>query len=218
MAKKSYFFHEFAIFWLAEKWCKEFFFPILHHLSPVIFANATVLAFVLLPSSRFNFHCYTQREPTPTQKLAQNWQLRPFATSCAKDYEGHSLLQTSFAEPPNTANSMQQCTDCGQHHRNWIATFLRVENHFLLGDTHRLVFIAVPYRKTQSTIWQRCCVPTAGVSTPHSWLLQGTRPRKILWHCKFFFFKWVTQWVHLLKRALWFTFPNGALSPVNHIG
>ena len=47
------------------------FFYILHPLSTVIFATATVLAFVLLRNSRFNFHCYTQREATPTQKSAQ---------------------------------------------------------------------------------------------------------------------------------------------------
>ena len=45
----------------------------LHPLSPVIFATATVLAFVLLHNSRFNFHCYTQREATPTQKSARKW-------------------------------------------------------------------------------------------------------------------------------------------------
>ena len=45
-----------------------FFIPILHHLSPVIHANATVVATVVLRNSRFRFHCYTQREPTPTQK------------------------------------------------------------------------------------------------------------------------------------------------------
>ena len=38
---------------------------------PVIFATATVLAFVLLRNSRFNCHCYTQREATPTQKSAR---------------------------------------------------------------------------------------------------------------------------------------------------
>ena len=27
--------------------------------------------------------------------------LRPLATSCAKNYKGHSLMQTSFTEPPN---------------------------------------------------------------------------------------------------------------------
>ena len=37
----------------------------------VIFATATVLASVLLRDSRFNFHCYTQREATPTQKSAR---------------------------------------------------------------------------------------------------------------------------------------------------
>ena len=26
--------------------------------------------------------------------------LRPLATSCAKDYKGHSLVQKSFTEPP----------------------------------------------------------------------------------------------------------------------
>jgi len=71
-------------------------------LSPVIFANAAVEAFVLLYNSRFHFHCYTQREPKAAQKLAQKWQLQPFTTSCTKDYEGHSLMQTSFTEPPNS--------------------------------------------------------------------------------------------------------------------
>ena len=41
-----------------------------HPLSMVIFATATVLAFVLLRNSNFNFHCYTEREATPTQKSA----------------------------------------------------------------------------------------------------------------------------------------------------
>ena len=52
---------------------KTLFFPTLHHLSTVIFATATVMAFVLLRNSRFNFHCYTQREATPTQKSAWKW-------------------------------------------------------------------------------------------------------------------------------------------------
>ena len=82
---------------------KTLFFSTLHPLSTVIFATATVLAFVLLHNCRFNFHCYTQREPAPTQKSARTeWPLRPYATSCAKDYEEHSDMETSFAEPPNT--------------------------------------------------------------------------------------------------------------------
>ena len=45
------------------------FSPIHHHLSPVILANATVLAFVLLPNSRFSFHCYTQLELTAYSEI-----------------------------------------------------------------------------------------------------------------------------------------------------
>ena len=43
----------------------------LRPLSMVIFATATVLAFVLLHNSNFNFHRYTQHEATPTQKSAR---------------------------------------------------------------------------------------------------------------------------------------------------
>ena len=50
---------------------KTLFFPTLHPLSPVIFATATVVALVLLRNSVFSFHCYTQREATPTQKSAR---------------------------------------------------------------------------------------------------------------------------------------------------
>ena len=64
-----HFFHEIVIFWSAENDAKtHFFHPYL--LSPVIFATATVVAFVLLCNSTFNFHCYTQRKAMPTQKSA----------------------------------------------------------------------------------------------------------------------------------------------------
>ena len=75
-------------------------FSILHHLSPVILANATIVAFVLLRYSRFSFHSYTQREQAPTQKSAGKWQLRPLENSCTKDYKRHSLVQTSFTAWP----------------------------------------------------------------------------------------------------------------------
>ena len=78
-----------------------FFFLILHHLSPVILVNTTVVAFVLLCNSSFTFHCYTLREPMPTQKWAWKRQLLSFAMPYVKDYEEHSLVQTSFAELPN---------------------------------------------------------------------------------------------------------------------
>ena len=85
-----HFSHEIVIFWSAEKWCKDTFFSTLHPLSLVIFATATVVVFLLLHNSRFNFHCYTQCEATPTQKSAQKRQcnflcerLQP-AFTCAK--------------------------------------------------------------------------------------------------------------------------------------
>ena len=56
---------------VCQKLCKDTFFPTLHPLSLLIFATATVVAFVLLHNSRFNFHCYTQREAMPTQKSAR---------------------------------------------------------------------------------------------------------------------------------------------------
>ena len=42
-------------------------FSTLHPLSLVMSAITTVVAFVLLRNSRFIFHCYTQREPTPVR-------------------------------------------------------------------------------------------------------------------------------------------------------
>ena len=90
------FFHKLMIFWSDKKWSKDFF-STLHPLSPVIFATATVVPFVLLHNSRFNFHCYTQREPTPAQKSAQKW---PLTTSCTKDYKGiHSCKPASLNRP-----------------------------------------------------------------------------------------------------------------------
>ena len=56
---------------VSKKMTQRHFFSTLHPLSIVIFATATVLAFVLLRDSRFNFHCYTQRESTPSQKSAR---------------------------------------------------------------------------------------------------------------------------------------------------
>ena len=82
-----------------RKTTQRHFFSILHHLSFVIFANAAaVVAFL---NSRFNVHCYKQCEPKPTQKSAWKWHLRSFATSRAKNYDRHSLVQTIFAVPPN---------------------------------------------------------------------------------------------------------------------
>ena len=56
---------------VSHKTTQRTFFPTLHPLSLVIFANATVVASVLLHNSRFKFHYYTQCEAMPTQKLAR---------------------------------------------------------------------------------------------------------------------------------------------------
>ena len=60
------------------------------------FANATVVPFVLLHNSRFNFHCYTQQGPALSQKSAQKWQLQPFCKSCMKDYKGDTVVQRGY--------------------------------------------------------------------------------------------------------------------------
>ena len=83
---------------VSQKMTRRHFFPTLHPVSTVIFAPATVLAFVLLRNSRFNVHCYAQREATLRNRPGSA--LRPLATSCAKDYKAHSLLQTSFVDSP----------------------------------------------------------------------------------------------------------------------
>ena len=64
-------------------------FSTLHPLSIVIFATATVLAFALLRNSRFNFHCYTQHEAAPTQKLARE------CAETSRDFL-HERLQSAF--------------------------------------------------------------------------------------------------------------------------
>ena len=58
--------------WSAKKTTQRHF-SHLPPLSPVIFATATVVAFVLFRHARFNFHCYIQRGATPTRKSARKW-------------------------------------------------------------------------------------------------------------------------------------------------
>ena len=88
---------------VSHKTTQRTFFPTLHPLSLVIFANATVVASVLLHNSRFSFHCYTVWSNTYSD-IGPEVTLRPLATSCTKDYKGHSLVQTSFTEPPNSTS------------------------------------------------------------------------------------------------------------------
>ena len=55
---------------VSQKTTQRHFFSTLH---PVIFAAATMVAFVMFRNSRFNFHCYTPCEATPAQKSARKW-------------------------------------------------------------------------------------------------------------------------------------------------
>jgi len=85
---------------------RHFFPPSIHPLSPVIFAAATVLSFVLLRSSRFSFHCYTQREATPTQKSARKWRCDLSRLAARKITKGiHSCKPASLNRPISTRQS-----------------------------------------------------------------------------------------------------------------
>ena len=75
-------------------------FSTLHSLFPVIFATASVVAFVLLRNSRFSFYCYTQHEATPTQKSAWKWRCDLSRLLARKITKGiHSCKPTSLNRP-----------------------------------------------------------------------------------------------------------------------
>ena len=96
---KRIFFYELVIFSSAKKRHKDTFF--LHPPSPfssnfcncgsICIASQFQVQLPLLYTMRSN--AYSEISPEVT--------LRPLATSCVKDYKGHSLVQTSFTEPPN---------------------------------------------------------------------------------------------------------------------
>ena len=88
---------------VSQKMTQRHFIFTLHPLSTVIFATATVLAFVLLRNSSFNFHFYTQCEATPTQKSARK------CTATSHDFFAERLQraftlanQLRYSIPPQT--------------------------------------------------------------------------------------------------------------------
>ena len=94
--QKTYFCHELAISWSAKKRCKDTFFPILYDLYPVIFANATIMPFVLLRTSKFNL-----------QRLLRN---RPGSdTATSRDFL-HERLQRAFTRANQLHRTAQQRT------------------------------------------------------------------------------------------------------------
>ena len=113
MGKNVFFFDELAIFWrLAEKRSKDtFFFSILHHLSPVILTKGLkwhFYCFAVVRSASIVIHSVKNA----SSEIGPELTLRPLATSCAKDYKGHSLVQTSFTELPNTQGGLFYNNTC----------------------------------------------------------------------------------------------------------
>ena len=94
---------------VSQKTTQRHFFPTLHPLSTVIFATATtVSAFVPLRDSRFNFHCYTQREATPTQKSARK------CAATSRDFL-RERLQSAFT----LANQLRRIAQYGRSVSGW---------------------------------------------------------------------------------------------------
>ena len=100
---------------VSPKTTQRHFFSTLHPLSTVIFATATVLAFVLLCDSRLNFHCYTQREATPTQKLARKCAAtsRDFSVARKITKRIHSSKPASLNRPKSPKRSACVCYRSG---------------------------------------------------------------------------------------------------------
>ena len=103
---------------VSQKTMQSHFFPTLHPIFPVIFASATVVAFVLLRNSRFNFHCYTQREATPTQKLAWKWRCDLSRLLVRKITKGiHSCKPASLICP--ITGGVRCCTGLATKPKKW---------------------------------------------------------------------------------------------------
>ena len=109
-----------------KKLCKDTFF---HLLSPVIFATATVVTFVLLCNYRFNFHCYTRCEAMPTEKLAQKWCCDLSWHLVQKITKGiHSCKPASLNCPINSFRFMHPAPDSAtqnQTYSSWALFILR---------------------------------------------------------------------------------------------
>ena len=93
---------------VSQKTMQRHLFSTLHPFSTVNFATAAVLAFVLLRDSRFNFHCYTQREATPTQKSARK---------CAAT--SHDFLRERLQSAFTLANQLRRIAQYGRSVSGW---------------------------------------------------------------------------------------------------
>ena len=100
------------------------------------FCNWNSIGFVLLRNSRFNFHCYTQCEATPTQKSAQK------CAATSRDFLCERL-QSAFT-PANQLRWIAQYNDCARPFSNWNWTMVS-EEYLLQADPHVIpvwVFLA----------------------------------------------------------------------------
>ena len=86
---------------VSQKTMQRHFSSTFHPLSPVIFATATVMAFVPLSQFQVQLPLLYTAWSNAYPEIGPEVTLRPLATSCTKDYKGHSRVQTSFTEPPN---------------------------------------------------------------------------------------------------------------------
>ena len=95
---------------VSQKVMQRHFFSTLHPLSPVIFTTATVVAFVLPRSSRFNTHCCTQCETTPTQKSAQKWRCDLSRLLAQRITKGIHLCKPASLNRPISKKHFHSCT------------------------------------------------------------------------------------------------------------
>ena len=110
-------------------------FSTLHPLSMVIFATATVLAFVLLRNSRFNFHFYTQREAMPTQKSARKCAATSGDFLCKR-------LQSAFT----LANQLRL-----------IAQYIKTKGLFMKINQSHVTIVGVAKQSKQGVLWWNYC-------------------------------------------------------------
>ena len=133
-----YFFHKLVVFWLVKKWCKDTFFQ-----SPSPFPcnfckcnnNGVFTAsqfYIQLPL------LYTVWS-NASSEIGPEVTLQPLTTSCAKDYKGHSLMQTSFTEPPSSYSFRivwwdWECSESAKKQRIVLCSYIKAIQTMLLID------------------------------------------------------------------------------------
>ena len=115
---------------VSQKTTQRHFFSTFHPLSPLIFAIAIVVAFVLLHNSRFSLHCYTQleqREATPTQKSARKWRCDLSRERLQRAFIRANQLQwtAQYATRPKDSSKINQ-----ESNQVWTHITVQYSNNF----------------------------------------------------------------------------------------